>query len=241
MNQQKTHVLITGANKGIGKAAAELFAAQGATILFTTRQDHIVSQLENELKDLGAADAKGYLFDICNQQETVSLVEKITTDFTHLDILVNNAGIGIYKKVTELTPPEWHDVINTNLTGVFYLTHQILPLMIKQKKGHIINVGSLAGKNTFVNGAAYCASKFGLLGFSECLMLEAREHNIKVSIIMPGSVNSTFANHKEEPDDKTWKLHTKDVAEAILAVANSRYNNIISRVELRTLKSQKEK
>ncbi|HEO65933.1 MAG TPA: SDR family NAD(P)-dependent oxidoreductase, partial [Spirochaetes bacterium] len=115
----------------------------------------------------------------------------------------------------------------------YYLTHEVLPGMIGGKQGHIVNVGSLASRNTFSGGGAYCASKFGLLGFSECLMLDVREHNIKVSMIMPGSVNTSFNDHSVDDDQDTWKLTSEDVAEAIYDVVNTRSGHLMSRIELR--------
>lgn len=237
----KSVVLITGGNRGIGKATAELFSEKGATVLFTSRHKDTFPQLEKEFIKRGASKSKGYLFDIRMQSESVHLIQQIKRDFETIDILINNAGVGFFNNIAELTPREWEDVINTNLTGVFYLTHEVLPLMTNQKKGHIVNVGSLASKNTFVGGGAYCASKFGLLGFSECLMLEVRDYNIKVSTIMPGSVNTPFMTQTEDSDDETWKLTAKDVADTIYDVVNTRSGHLMSRVELRPLMPSKKK
>lgn len=234
-----TVVLITGGNKGIGKATADLFAEMGAQIIFTTRTDNIISCMENLFKSRGASKVKGYLFDITDLSACKELSESIKKEFGRLDILINNAGIGIFKSAMEMTPEDWNNVIQTNLTGVFHLTQELLPIMMEQQRGHIVNVGSLASRNTFAGGSAYCASKFGLLGYSECLMLDVRDHNIKVSIIMPGSVNTPFNNHSPEDDDETWKLTASDVAEAIYDVVRTRSGHLMSRVELRPLTPKK--
>ncbi len=228
-------VLITGGNKGIGKATCELFSRNKSTVIFTTRNQSSIPSLEDEFKKMGAIESKGYLFDVRNPDQSKELINKINSDYGRVDVLVNNAGIGIFKSISEMSHEEWNSVINTNLTGLFYLTKEILPLMISQKKGHIVNVGSLASRNTFAGGGAYCASKFALLGFSECLMLDVRHHNIKVSIIMPGSVNTPFNDHIQESDDETWKLTAMDVAEAIYDVVNTRSGHLMSRVEIRPL------
>ncbi|MDH5680739.1 MAG: SDR family NAD(P)-dependent oxidoreductase [Spirochaetota bacterium] len=228
-------ILITGGNKGIGKATAELLAQKGATILFTSRKPDQIPALEAELSAKGASKVKGYVFDITNIEDPVSLTEEIISEFGRIDVLINNAGIGLFKNIVEMSIDQWQDVINTNLTGLFHLTKLVLPSMISQKGGHIVNVGSLASRNTFPGGGAYCASKFGLLGFSECLMLDVRQHNIKVSIIMPGSVNTPFHDQPVVDDEETWKLTATDVAEAIYDVINTRSGHLMSRVELRPL------
>ncbi len=232
-DNKNTLVLITGGNKGIGKATAILFSEKGYTVLFTSRSSESHSQLEDEYKSKGAASAKGYVLDIRQKESSVQLVQAVQKDFGKIDILINNAGIGIFSGVGDMTSDQWKDVIDTNLTGVFYLTHEVLPGMIGGKQGHIVNVGSLASRNTFSGGGAYCASKFGLLGFSECLMLDVREYNIKVSMIMPGSVNTSFNDHSVDDDQDTWKLTSEDVAEAIYDVVNTRSGHLMSRIELR--------
>lgn len=234
-----TVILITGGNKGIGKATADLFAEKQCQVLFTTRNSENIKEIEKDLLQKGAAKAKGYCFDIKDLSASIELAKSIKSEFGQLDVLVNNAGIGIFKSTEEMTAEEWNDVIQTNLTGVFYLTQQLLPIMIEKEKGHIVNVGSLASRNTFPGGSAYCASKFGLLGFSECLMLDVRQYNIKVSIIMPGSVNTPFNNHATESDEDTWKLTAADVADAIYDTVNTRSGHLMSRVELRPLKPNK--
>lgn len=239
MGLSQSVILITGGSSGIGQATCELFSEQGATILFTSRSKDKLSQLEQQYKDKGAKDAKGYILDIRKKEDSVNLVKQIKEDYGKIDVLVNNAGIGIYKSVHELDFEEWDNVISTNLTGVFYLTHEVLPLMIAQNKGYIVNVVSLAGVNTFAKGAAYCASKHGLMGFSDSLMVEVRQYNIKVSVIMPGSVNTHFNNNVPQNDEETWKLIPKDVADAIYSVVSARWNHLMSRVEIRTLTPSK--
>ncbi|MDH4128129.1 MAG: SDR family oxidoreductase [Spirochaetota bacterium] len=238
-NLNNSVILITGGSRGIGKATCELFSQKAYTVLFTSRSSDNLSTLENEFKLKGAKDVRGYQFDIRDHNQSVKLIETIKKDYNKIDILVNNAGIGIFNSADDMKINEWENVINTNLTGVFYITREVLPLMIEQQKGHIINVGSLASRNTFSGGSAYCASKFGLLGFSECLMLDVRHHNIKVSIIMPGSVETSFMDQSTEADKDTWKLIASDVAEAIYDVVNTRSGHLISRIELRPLKPQK--
>jgi NAD(P)-dependent dehydrogenase (short-subunit alcohol dehydrogenase family) len=149
-----------------------------------------------------------------------------------LDILVNNAGVGIFGHVADLSPEEWDQVIETNLTGVFYCCHAAIPYLRKRGGGYILNISSLAGKNAFRDGTAYNASKFGLEGFSEALMLDLRYENIKVSYIMPGSVATEFAGRQPSEKDN-WKLTSDDVAKVIVDLLTHDRRALPSRVELR--------
>jgi NAD(P)-dependent dehydrogenase (short-subunit alcohol dehydrogenase family) len=147
------------------------------------------------------------------------------------DILINNAGIGLFAPVADMDPGDWRAVIETNLNGVFYCSHQAIPRMRKRGGGYIFNISSLAGKNPFANGAAYNASKFGLNGFSEALMMEVRYDNIRVSYLMPGSVATEFGRGSRDKGD--WALTPADVAEVVIDLLRSPARALYSRVEMR--------
>jgi NAD(P)-dependent dehydrogenase (short-subunit alcohol dehydrogenase family) len=153
-----------------------------------------------------------------------------------LDFLINNAGIGVFKSVADLTPEDWRRTIDLNLSGVYYCSHEALPRMRKRGGGYIINIGSLAGKNAFAGGAAYNASKFGLNGFSEAMMLDHRHENVRVSCIMPGSVDTGFG---AQAGSAAWKIQPADVAEVVAMLLHMPARTLISRVEIRPSKPQK--
>ena len=148
-----------------------------------------------------------------------------------LDILVNNAGLGIFGPIADMKPEDWRTVIETNLNGPFYCSHEAIPLMRKRGGGYIFNISSLAGKNPFINGGAYNASKFGLNGFSEALMMEVRYDGIRVSYLMPGSVNTEFGRGNAAKQE--WALQPEDVADVVLDLLRSPSRALYSRVEMR--------
>jgi NAD(P)-dependent dehydrogenase (short-subunit alcohol dehydrogenase family) len=157
-----------------------------------------------------------------------------------LDVLINNAGIGIFSSVENMTPEGWRATIETNLSGLFYCCHEAIPLMRKRGRGYIINIGSLAGKNFFPGGSAYSASKAGLIGFSEALMQEVRYDHIRVSYIMPGSVETEFGGLGKAADSsRTWKILPEDIAEVILNLLKSDPRSLSSRVEIRPSEPKK--
>jgi 3-oxoacyl-[acyl-carrier protein] reductase len=159
------------------------------------------------------------------------LVDQTIARFGRLDVLVNNAGIGAFVPVAEMQPEAWDDVIGTNLDGVFYCCHAAIPALREAGESWVINIGSLAGKNAFPGGAAYNASKFGLIGFSEALMQEVRHDGIRVSYIMPGSVATEFTHPRAGTDE--WKIQPQDVAQIVLDLLDTPARTLPSRVEVR--------
>ena len=156
-----------------------------------------------------------------------------------LDILINNAGVGSHSRVESMPHEEWQATIETNLSGVFYCSREAIPLMKRRGGGFIINIGSLAGKNAFAGGAAYCASKSGLIAFSEALMQEVRHDHIRVSYVMPGSVNTSFGRSGQEDPETTWKLLPEDVAAVVTHLLEADRRALPSRVELRPSEPKK--
>jgi NAD(P)-dependent dehydrogenase (short-subunit alcohol dehydrogenase family) len=217
--------LVTGASSGIGLEVARQLVASGVGVgLFARSQSklaHIAGELGNSLALPG---------DVSRYENLERAVQQLEARFGGLDFLVNNAGVGIFKPVHELTPEEWQQVLQTNLSGAFYATKAAVPAMQRRGGGYIINIASLAGKNAFANGAAYNASKFGLLGFSEASMLDLRYYGIRVSSILPGSVDTPFAGNST---GASWKIQPQDVAQAVLYLLQSDPRVIPSQIDLR--------
>ena len=219
--------LVTGGNRGIGRGIVEALAAEGATVALTSRSSAGAEQAAREV----GRGARGFACDVRSHERVERLFNEVDRDCGGLDILVNNAGIGLFAPVAEMDPEDWRAVIETNLNGVFYCCHEAIPLMKKRGGGYIFNLSSLAGKNPFVNGGAYNASKFGLNGFSEALMMEVRYDGIRVSYLMPGSVATEFGSGSQRKTG--WALTPEDVAEVVLDLLRSPARALYSRVEMR--------
>jgi NAD(P)-dependent dehydrogenase (short-subunit alcohol dehydrogenase family) len=219
--------LVTGGNRGIGRGIVEALAAEGSTVVLTARG---VPDAERAAREVGRG-AVGLACDVRAQESVERLFREIDRGPGGPDILVNNAGIGVFAAVAEMDPEDWRAVIETNLNGVFYCCREAIPRMRKRGGGYIFNISSLAGKNPFANGAAYNASKFGLNGFSEALMMEVRYDNIRVSYLMPGSVATEFGRGARDKGD--WALQPADVAEVVLDLLRSPARALYSRVEMR--------
>jgi 3-oxoacyl-[acyl-carrier protein] reductase len=224
--------IVTGGTRGIGRAIAESLVRAGARIAITARNEQDLSNAVLELNQLGPGAAAAYVCDVRNYEQVKSVFANIGRDFGGLDILVNNAGIGIFKSVESTTADEFRAVLETNLFGVFYCSHEAIPLMKQGGGGYIVNISSLAGTNAHPQMAAYNASKFGLNGFSEALMQEVRHDGIKVSYIMPGSVNTEFGGD-EPSDQKSWQLQPADIARVVMDLLAYPDRSLPSRVEIR--------
>lgn len=223
--------VVTGSTRGIGKAIAEILAGQGAEVVLSARREEDVRRVVKEMGGVGLK-VHGTRCDVRNYDEVQFLMQFASQNTGGFDILVNNAGLGIFNHIADLAPEQWDQVIDTNLTGVFYCCHAALPYLRKRGGGYIFNIGSLAGKNAFQGGTVYNASKFGLVGFSEALMMDLRYENIKVSYIMPGSVATEFSGRAPSESDD-WKLTAEDVAQAVLDLLSHDHRALASRVELR--------
>ena len=225
-------VLITGGTKGIGYATAAAFHKEGAKIFLCARNE---SQLKRVLGDFDG-NAEGMACDVRSESQVKQAVDECVRVFGGIDVLVNNAGIGLFGKlVEEISPDEFRAVIETNLNGTFYMCHHALPVIKNRGGGYIFNVSSLAGQNAHPRMSAYNASKFGLNGFTEALMLEARQDDVRVSLVCPGSVNTEF-NDEEITDEKAWQLHADDIARAIVDMMRYPSNAHASKIELRPAK-----
>lgn len=227
--------LITGAGRGIGAALARKLANMGAKAVLCGRTR---GPLEATAAAISQAHAEAIVApcDVTDVRAVEDLARQVDSRFGRLDILVNNAGIGGFGGPLHQMPPDsWDRVLNTNLRGVFYCIRAFAPLMIRARSGHIINISSLAGKNPLPNGAAYAASKWGLNGLSYSVAEELRSHNIRVSIICPGSVDTELSPH--EGKDKRKMLQPDDVAHVVGMLVTQAPESFVSEVLLRpTLK-----
>jgi NADP-dependent 3-hydroxy acid dehydrogenase YdfG len=226
--------IVTGGTRGIGHAIAETLVNEGCSVAVCGRSGTHVDQAVSELTRQGKGKAIGKVVDVGNNDAVSKFFETVDAEFGgRLDILVNNAGVGIFRSVEQLTVAEWQTMLRTNLDGVFYCSHEAIPRMKRTGGGHIVNMSSLAGKNAFAGGAGYNASKFGLNGFSEAMMLDHRNDNVRVSYIMPGSVNTEFSPSAKGGDRK---IAPQDVADVVLQVLTMPERTLISRVEMRPSK-----
>jgi NAD(P)-dependent dehydrogenase (short-subunit alcohol dehydrogenase family) len=224
--------IVTGGTKGIGRAIAKALVTAGANVAITARNEDEIEKTVTELKTIGAGTAAGYVCDVRDYEQVKSVFVTVSKEFGGLDVLINNAGIGLFGSVESISVEEFRAVLETNVFGVFYCCHEAIPLMKQRGGGYIINLSSLAGTNAHAKMAAYNASKFGLNGFSEALMQEVRHDGIKVTYIMPGSVNTEFGG--DEPSDaKSWQLQPDDIAEVVMDLLAYPDRALPSRVEIR--------
>jgi NAD(P)-dependent dehydrogenase (short-subunit alcohol dehydrogenase family) len=229
------NAIVTGGSRGIGYAVAHALVAGGHRVTITgldrTRLDAAVSRLSAVEGAVDEAVA-GAEVDVRNSGDVDRLVADAVRRFGGLDLLVNNAGVGAFAELEHLSDDAWSKVIDTNLTGAFYATRAAIPAMRKGGGGWIINIASLASRNHFPGGAAYCASKAGLLAMTEAVMQEVRFDGIRVSVVMPGSVATEF-NGRTVSDDDAWKLAPDDVAEVVMDLLRHPARSLPSRVEIR--------
>ncbi len=238
MSIQDKIAVITGGSKGIGYAIAESLLKSGVRVFICARDKSDLKRALENLSEFGRVE--GEICDVRSETQVKVMLDEAVRVFGGVDILINNAGVGFMGKTVEEMPPEkFVQTLETNLFGVFYACHYAIPLLKKRESGgYIINISSLAGQNAHPKMAAYNASKFGLNGFSEALMQEVRQDNIKVSYICPGSVNTHFGG--DEPDDsKAWQLQPEDIAETVLNLLKMDERALPSKIEIRPSKPPK--
>jgi len=231
MNLKGKTAIVTGGTKGIGRAIAEALLREGLSVCIAARDQDQVDKVVSELGD----NAYGFACDVRDYEQVEGLFTYTIMELGGLDILVNNAGIGIFQTVEETSAEDFRAVLETNVFGVFYCCREAIPEMRKRGGGYIINISSLAGANPHPRMAAYNASKFGLNGFSEALMQEVRHDGIKVSYIMPGSVNTEFGGDTAN-DEKSWQLTPQDIARVVVDLLHHDDRALPSRVEIRPSK-----
>jgi len=236
----KYTALVTGGTKGIGFGIAKALLEAGGSVMITGRDaagvDKAVAELISHAAPGGAV--RGRAVDVRRRAAVDAVVAETVKEFGSLNTLINNAGVGHFTSVEQMTDEDWARVIDTNLTGVFYCSRASIPAMRKAGGGWIINIASLAGRNYFANASAYCASKAGLVAFTEALMLEVREENIRVSVVMPGSVATDFSHPVGGRENDSWKLTPEDIAEVVMDLLRHPSRSLPSKVEIRPARTK---
>lgn len=222
--------LITGASRGIGFSVAQRLGQLGARVAICGRRQDTLDAARARLRD-EAIDAFALVADVSRADQVASLVEKTLRHFGAIDFLVNNAGTGRFGPIEEFNESDWDTVLDTNLKGVFLVSRAVAPSMISRGSGHIVNIGSLAGKNFFAGGSLYCASKWGLLGLTYCMGEDLRAHGIRVTAVCPGSVATDFGHPSSKNIHKM--LQPQDIAHAVEMVITAEPQSLISEVVIR--------
>ncbi len=232
-NPGRRSALVTGGSKGIGLAVARALVESGYGVTITARNQQEVAAAARDLGD----QALGVVCDVRDLAAQQDVVRRHVEKFGGLSVLFANAGVGHFAPIQDLDPEQWQDVIDTNLTGVFYSVKASVP-ELQKSGGYVITLSSLAGKNPFAGGGAYNASKFGLNGLSEAMMLDLRPLGIKVSQIMPGSVATHFGGHQPDQAD-AWKIQPEDIAQIVVDLLDMPARTLPSRIEVRPAQPKK--
>ncbi|MCB0489417.1 MAG: SDR family oxidoreductase [Cyclobacteriaceae bacterium] len=228
--KQKT-ALITGGSKGIGLGIAHALLEKGAKVAITGRDEKAIEDALKTLKKVNTAEVIGIKSDVRDRSSLESAVNQIINTWGKLDVVVANAGVGHFASIDEMDEKLWHETIDINLTGVFNTVRATVE-ELKKTRGYIITISSLAGTNFFAGGAAYNASKFGLTGFTQAMMLDLRKYGIKVSTIMPGSVATYFNNHTPGRNDE-WKIQIEDLGKVVVDLLEMNPRTLPSKIEIR--------
>ena len=216
--------VVTGASRGIGRAIA-LRLAKTYDILAIARSKGALEELAEEVRGAGS-ECRVAAIDLVDADAVARTLKGVDAE-----VLVNNAGLGPVKPFLELTPDEWHSMVEVNFNALYHVTRAVLPRMIARKHGHVVIIGSIAGRSAFVGGTCYAGTKHAAMAFAECLMLEVREHRVKVSIVNPGSVATDFSPR----NDPNWMLSPEEVADSVANVIATPPGVLIHRVEIRAL------
>ncbi|HEY6443060.1 MAG TPA: SDR family NAD(P)-dependent oxidoreductase [Candidatus Acidoferrales bacterium] len=222
--------LVTGASRGIGRAIAQTLGRMGAMLSLCARDTQKLQSVRHDLEAEGAR-VLALSADVSRPEDIKSLVQTTERSLGSIEILVNNAGIGHFAPIQESSEEDWDATLDTNLKAVFLLSKAVAPGMISRRSGHIINIASLAGKNAFAGGSIYCASKWGLLGLTQCAAEDLRPYGIRVSAVCPGSVATDFSPHSGKDPGKM--LQPEDVAHAVEMILTQAQQSFISEVLLR--------
>lgn len=223
--------LITGGSKGIGYGIAEVLIKEGVNVAVTSRSLQAAEEAASTLNTLGRGQAIGIAADVRDFEAQKSAVQTVLSTWGQLDYFIANAGVGHFASIENLTIEQWNETIDSNLTGVFYSAKAALEAL-KQTKGYFITISSLAGTNFFASASAYNASKFGLVGFTQAMMLDVRSAGIKVTTIMPGSVATYFNNHTPNEAD-AWKIQPEDIGQIVSDLLKMPARTLPSKIEVR--------
>jgi len=228
-----TTAFVTGGSKGIGRAVAVALCRAGVHVTITGRDEATLEASADAIR--GTAGVAGEVLPVVADVRDPDALERAAAAtvarFGGIDLVVANAGVGHFGSIVDMSADDWHSVIDTNLSGVFHTVKATLDALI-ERRGMLITIGSLAGVNTFAGGSAYNASKFGLVGFSQAIMLDLRERGVRVSTIMPGSVATHFNGHEPRPED-AWKLQGDDIADTVLYLMRIDERALPSKIEIR--------
>jgi NAD(P)-dependent dehydrogenase (short-subunit alcohol dehydrogenase family) len=229
--------IVTGGSRGIGLAIARGLLDEGGQVVITGRDRARVSEAVATLAASGAGDRiAGEAVDVRHRKAVDKLVAETSRRFGGLDVVINNAGVAVFSNLETMSDEDWAAMIETNVTGPFYVTRAAIPALRRSGGGWIINIASLAGRNYFPGGGAYCGSKAALIAMSESVMQEVRDDNIRVSVVMPGSVATEFTGPRVDDD---WKLDADDVAEVVMDLLRHPSRSLPSRVEIRPSRPRK--
>lgn len=231
MSLEQKVAYITGGSKGIGLGIAVACLEQGMKVAITGRKKKALNEAVKALHKYGEENILAIVSDVRDPKAEKAAIKQVKDKFKRLDVCVANAGIGHFETIEKMTSKQWNDVIDINLTGVFHSVKAAIPA-IKKSKGYIITIASLAGTNFFPKGAAYNASKFGLVGFTQAIMLDLRAYGVKVSTIMPGSVSTYFNNHKPSKAD-AWKIQPEDIGKLVVDLLSMNPRTLPSKIEVR--------
>ncbi|QIG88802.1 SDR family oxidoreductase [Chryseobacterium sp. POL2] len=227
---------ITGGTKGVGFGIAEVLLKNGFKVAFSGRKPEDVDKAATQLDPLGE-HVLGIVSDVKNFGDEQQAISKTLEKFGKIDLVVANAGLGHFASVDELSIEDWHEMIDTNLTGVFYTLKSSIEAL-KKTEGYFISIASLAGEYFFEKGSGYNASKFGVVGFTQAAMIDLRKFNIKCAVILPGSIN-TYFNNSEPKEEDAWKIQPSDVGDLIINMLNMDPRVLPSKIELRASQVKK--
>lgn len=230
------HALVTGSSRGIGLAIARAIARDGGDVMITARDASGVDEAVQSLRG-ASGQVTGTVMDVTDPASVGAAIKAAERAFGTLDVVVNNAGVGHYGEIATFSDDRWRTVLDTNVTGPFNVMRAAIPALRRAAGGWIINIASLAGANPFAGGGAYCASKAALIALSESAMQELRNEDIRVSVVLPGSVATRFSGRSAGED--SWKLSPDDVAEAVMGLLRHPARSLPSRLEIRPARPKK--
>lgn len=224
-------ILITGGSKGIGYGIAEALVREKARVVVTSRTQRAADEASERLNKLGPGKALGLAADVRNLASQEQVVKQTLEKWGELDVVIANAGVGHFSSIETLTPEQWQETIDINLTGVY---NSIKPAIepLKKSKGYVLTIASLAGTHFFAGGSAYNASKFGLVGFTQAIMMDLRQYGIKVTTIMPGSVATDFGG-SHSGKDESWKIQPEDIGQIVVDLLKMNPRTLPSKIEVR--------
>jgi len=234
MNLSNKTAYITGGSKGIGLGIAEAMLQENMKVAITGRDVSTLKAAAESLAKIGKGEILAIQSDVRNYESEQKAIAQVISQWGQLDVCIANAGVGKFTSIEEMSVEDWNAVIDINLTGVFHTVKSAIPAL-KETKGYIMTIASLAGTNFFKYGSAYNASKFGLVGFTQAVMLDLRQMGIKVSTIMPGSVSTYFNNHQPDEAD-AWKIQPEDIGQMVIDLLKMHPRTLPSKVEVRPTK-----